>query len=648
MGGPESLLGAGCALLALGALAALLGHRPALACGALGSAALGAAGVAAALGADPVGAGFGDELRPRLGLDGLSGYFLALPALVAVPCLAYAGGYLDGRPRARALAALSNLFVLALAAVLCARDPLTLLAAWEAMTLLPATAILVRDPGPGPRQVVFVYLAVTHLGGAGVWVSVLALASLGALSQPSAFADAGAATQAAVWAAALAGFGTKAGLAPLHAWLPRAHPVAPGHISALMSAAMVKVALYGLIRVLFEWAAPAPAPVGYALLGLGLLSALAGVLYALFQRDLKRLLAFSTIENVGLIAVGLGAALLLAGAGREPWAALAFAAALLHALNHAAFKALLFLVAATVERRAGGLDLGRLGGLARAMPWTAAALALGALAIAGVPPLNGFASEWLTLQVLIHTAFGAGAGLALVAVAAAPGVAAAAALALACFVKVSGLSPLGAPRSAAAAAAREPGGGMLAAPLALAALCLALGAVPGLLLPTLAGLGPWGVELAARPGIELPGTGSLPAPWLAPALALATAGLWALRGRRRAAPSPTWACGQEAEPALAWTDAAAAKPVALVFARVLRPRRRVEVEGEPPAVGALAYAGEVPHRFDSGLYRPLRRRALRLAAAARRLQSGSLRAYAAYLLGLLGVLLVLLQSGALR
>ena len=270
---------------------------------------------------------------------------------------------------------------------------------WELMTLVPAAAILVDRRDEAVRRAVFVYLAITHLGGAGVWVAMLILAHEGALGGSL---DAPG-LQAVVAIAAIIGFGTKAGLMPLHSWLPRAHPVAPAHISALMSGVMIKVALYGLIRVLFEWAGPVPLWVGIVLLALGLLSAVGGVLYALVQHELKRLLAFHSIENVGIIALGLGASLVFDAVGQPQWSAIAFAAALLHTLNHAVFKALLFLGAGCLRASAvGSLELDRLGGLLRRMPWTGGTFLVGAMAIAGLPPLNGFASEWLTLQALLH------------------------------------------------------------------------------------------------------------------------------------------------------------------------------------------------------------------------------------------------------
>ena len=238
------------------------------------------------------------------------------------------------------------------------------------MTLVPAAAILAARRDAPVRAAVFAYLAITHLGGAGVWIAMLALAQHGAIGDPAALAAAGTGAQTLVAVAALVGFGTKAGLVPLHSWLPRAHPVAPAHLSALMSGVMIKVALYGLIRVEFEWLGATPRWLGITLLALGLLSALGGVLWALVQHDLKRLLAFHSIENVGIIALGLGASMLFARAGAREWAAIAFAAALLHVANHAIFKALLFLGAGAFERAVGALDLDRLGGLLRRMPWT--------------------------------------------------------------------------------------------------------------------------------------------------------------------------------------------------------------------------------------------------------------------------------------
>jgi hydrogenase-4 component B len=643
------LAGAGAALLALGFVAPALrrGAGLGLSLQAIGAGLLGAAGALVLFGADPLGAGFHDGLSPRLGIDGLTGFFLATVAVVAVPSLAYARTYLAGVPRERLLVALGGLFLISLALVLTARDPSTFLAGWELMTLAPAAAILARRSDAPVRHAVFVYLAVTHLGGAGVWICVLALAHWGALADPGALAAQGSAAEALVIVSALIGFGTKAGLMPLHAWLPRAHPVAPSHVSALMSGVMIKVALYGLVRVLFEWAAPAPLWAGFALLGLGLLSALGGALYALTQHDLKRLLAFSSIENVGIVALGLGASLVFAAEGQATWAALAFGAALLHVLNHAVFKSLLFLAAGAFERAVGSLELDRIGGLLRRMPWTGGAFLVGAMAIAGLPPLNGFASEWLTLQALVHAGFGPSLGVGLAGAVAAAGLAATAALAAFAFVKATGLVLLGPPRRQEAAAAGEAPAGMRLAPVVLAAGCVALGAVPGLLVPSLMALAPQSRELATEPSLAVPGTGSLPSPWLLLGILALTGLLWLARGSRRAAPVPAWACGQRVDPALGWTSAGFIKPIHLVLESLLRPRREISTARAHGLVRSVAYRGEIPHLFDTTLYGPAWRAALRVARVARRIQSGSVRAYAAYLLVLLLAMLLLVRTGAI-
>ncbi len=642
-----ALLSAAIAALAAGTVAAIprATLRAAVPLQLAGAALLAAAAIAVVARGEPVGAAFGDGLGPSLGLDGLSAFFLAVVALAALPALLVARDALRDAPLARPLTALTGLFVLGLAGVLAARDALTFLAFWELMTLVPASAILVARRDPPVRNAVFVYLAITHVGGAGVWLAVLTLAHEGVLGGGATLSGG---LQALVVAAAIVGFGTKAGLAPLHAWLPRAHPVAPAHVSALMSGVMIKVALYGLIRVLFEWCAPVPLWAGLALLALGLVSALAGVLYALVQRELKRLLAFSSIENVGVIAIALGASLVLADAGRPEWAAVAFGAALLHVAAHAAFKTLLFLGAGALTDAVGRLDLDRLGGLLARMPGTGWPLLVGCAAIGGVPVLAGFASEWLTLQSLLHLAFDGPAGVAVAGALAAAGVAASAALALFCFVKVAGLVLLGAPRTEAAAAAVDRPAATRAALAALAGACLVLGLAPGALLPELAALAPGALAPPSGVAVELPGTGALPPVGLLVALAIVAGGVLALTGGRgRAAAAPAWLCGQREEPALQWTSAGFTKTLRLVLESVLRPEREVTVEARGGVVASVAHRAEVPHLFDTVLYGPLWRGAQRAAAVARRLQSGSLRGYLAYLAALVVALLALVRIGVL-
>lgn len=619
--------------------------RAALRLQALGVAALGGAGLWLLVSGESVGAGFSGTLEPRLGADPLTGLFLALLGAVAVPSLLVAESYLGNDARGRAVTGLTGAFLLALALVLCARDPLTFLFGWELITLLSAAAILVwRRADRGARDTVFTYLAVTHLGGVGTWAAVLLLAREDAFG-PGGGLETGSALQVAIALAALVGMGTKAGVMPFHVWLPRAHPLAPAPLSALMSGAMVKVALYGLVRVLVEWVGVLPVWLGGVVVLAGAASAVGGVLYATLQPDLKRLLALSTIENVGIVVVGLGAALLLRARGDEEWAAFALAAALLHAANHALFKALLFLGAGAIEHAAGALHVDRLGGLLRRLPWTGGAFLVGAAAIAGVPPLNGFASEWLTLRALVELPLSGGAGDAIAGAAALAALAATAALGVFCFVRVIGLVLLGPPRTAGAAAATEPPRATRAALVALAAACVALGAAPGLLFQPLAELAPWAGDAPVHAGFELPGTGSLPSPALLLVLAGGAAALLLLRGTRSAAPAPTWASGQRVVPELGWTSAGFTKPLQLVLQAVLRPQREVAVHVEGGVVRAVAYDSRVPHLLEERIYAPLAALSLAGAHHARRLQSGSLGTYVAYLAGLVLALLLAARLG---
>ena len=643
-----ALLLAGLSAIALGA-AFVLTHARAFQAGlltqAVGVAAVGLAGFWTLGSGDTVGADFASALDPRFGVDGLSGLFLGTLSLVALPALLFSLRYLHPTRQGRLVAGLSSAFVLALALVLCARDPLTFLTGWELMTLLSASVILVaRRADRLSRQTVFNYLAVTHLGGVGTWVAVLLLAQADAFGGSAAI-EAGSGLQIAIALAALVGMGTKAGLMPLHVWLPRAHPIAPAPVSALMSGVMIKVALYGLVRVLVEWVGVLPVWFGVLVLALGALSALGGIVYALFQSDLKRLLALSSIENVGIIVLGLGACLILRARGADAWAAFALGAALLHTVNHAVFKSLLFLGAGAFERSAGSLELDRLGGLLRRMPWTAAAFLIGAIAISGLPPLNGFASEWLTLQALLQIAANGQVGDGIAGALALAALAATAALALFCFVKVIGLALLGPARTEQAAAAEDSPLPMRAALLLLAGACIALGLAPGLLFGPLVGLAPWPAGLPTQTGLELPGTGSLPGIWIAVVLVALTGALASLRGKRSAAPAPTWASGQQLSPALLWTGAGFTKPIRLVLETVLRPQREITVRSEGGVLQAVSYSAHLPQLLEDRLYEPLVRVLLAAAAQTRRLQSGSLGTYVGYLAGLVLALLAAARFG---
>ena len=485
-----------------------------------------------------------------------------------------------------------------------------------------------------PGDTVFVYLAVTHLGGVGTWIAILLLARAGAIGDPAAISS-GSGLQTAIALTALVGMGTKAGVMPFHVWLPRAHPIAPAPVSALMSGVMIKAGIYALVRVLVDWLGVLPVWFGVLVLALGALSAVGGVVYALFQHDLKRLLAFHSVENIGIIVLGIGACLILHTRGADLWASFALAAALLHTLNHAVFKALLFLGAGAFERAVGSLELDRLGGLLRRMPWTGGAFLVGAMAIAGLPPLNGFASEWLTLQALLHVPAYGGVGAGTAGAIALAALAATAALAVFCFVKVGGLVLLGPPRARADVSAREAPWPMRSAVVFLALACVVLGLVPGLLFGVLAGLAPWASDAPTTAGLHLPGTGSLPTVGIAIALVGLT-GVVRLAARQAGAPRRHRPGPADRSSAGSSTGRARDSPsrCGSCSSRFSVPSARPSVTVEGGVVQSVSYSGRVPHLIDERVYRPIARLSLGGARHARRLQSGSIGTYAAYLIAL--------------
>lgn len=447
------------ALYAAGGAAALVtGARPRLALrlGAAGAVAGGAAGTGAALRALlsfptptldlpwslPLGA-------LRLAADPLSAAFLvpifALSGLFAV----YGVGYLDawaGRKWLGGQAFFYNLLAVSMALVVVARDGVLFLAAWEVMSLASFFLVAFEHERSNVREAARTYLIAMHLGafflfGFFLWLARETGSTALEAAGPGALAEG---TAGALFALALAGFGTKAGLWPLHVWLPKAHPAAPSHVSALMSAVMVKTGLYGLCRALWLLGGPRPSW-ALVLLAAGAVSALLGILFALVQRDLKALLAYSSAENAGIVALGLGVGAAGSALGEPLVAAAGYGGALLHVWNHGLFKGLLFLGAGSVLHGAHTGELDRLGGLAKRMPWTAGAFLVGAAAIAALPPLNGLASEWLLYGALLQAGTSLPGAWGLAPLAAAAALALAGGLALAAFAKAGGPSSSGRP-----------------------------------------------------------------------------------------------------------------------------------------------------------------------------------------------------------
>jgi hydrogenase-4 component B len=377
-----------------------------------------------------------------------------------------------------------------------ADDAFSYLLCWEFMSLVSWALVMAHHREPGNARAGYVYLVMASFG------TLALLLAFGMLAGPAgdyAF-SAIRATQHTPYASALVlilmllGAGSKAGLVPLHVWLPLAHPAAPSHVSALMSGVMTKVAIYGFVRVVFDLLGPPTWPASVIILFLGSITAVMGILYAMMETDLKRLFAYSTIENIGVIFSGLGLALAFQANGLKLAAALAFTAALFHVLNHSLFKSLLFFGAGAVLSATGERNMDRLGGLIHRMAYTSFTVLVGCVAISALPPFNGFVSEWLIFQAVLQSPDLPQWALKVMVPAVGAMLALAAALAAACFVKAFGVSFLGRPRSAMAEKACEVDRFSLAAMFILAALCLLAGILPGLVIDTLS---PVAVEILA-------------------------------------------------------------------------------------------------------------------------------------------------------
>ena len=527
-------------------------------------------------------------------VDGLSAWFLLVLAVLATPIAIFSTGYVGHhhlRERSAFIGVAFNLLLGAVELVFAAGDVIAFLFAWELMTLTNAALVTTEHEERASRRAAYLYLVMSHVATGCLIAAFLTAASMaGSLSFSTLWSGqvAFGSMRDVLFGLFFVGFAVKAGIIPLHVWLPEAHPAAPSSISALMSGVVIKTGIYGIVRVCAFGLGTPRISWGVLVVILGGASAALGVLYALMQHDLKRLLAYHSIENIGIILLGLGAAMIALAYGRPDVAAIGVAASLYHVLNHAVFKGLLFLGAGGVVMTTGTRQIEQFGGLLRRMPWTGLFFLIGAMAISGLPPLNGFASEWLTFQAflfgfrgstapLVHFLFPVGgAVLALTT-----------ALAAACFVKAFGISFLALPRSRAAAEARESPAVMLAPQAFLAAMCMGLGLFPGVVLRTLGGV------IASLPGLP-PRADPVPNAFglssglasfdqvMPVALGAALLGGLVVAGvltRRRGMATrrvPTWGCGGELTARTEYTATAFSKPLMMIFRAIYRPTREVE------------------------------------------------------------------------
>ncbi len=586
-------------------------------------------------------------LHVLLRIDPLSGFFLFIVGFVTFVTSCYAPSYIKahiGGPQPiGTLTFFTGLFVAGMYLVLLAADAFFFMIAWELMSVASYFLVVFEHHKAENRSAAFVYLLMAVVGGA---VILLAYGVLAGFSGSFSFSVMATANLTPMWSTtafllAFIGFGMKAGIVPLHVWLPQAHPVAPSHISALMSGVMLKVAVYGFIRFVWDLLGDIQWQWGVLVLSIGAASAVLGVLYALMQHDLKRLLAYHSVENIGIIYIGLGLSMIFSATNHLEIAALALIAALYHCLNHALFKSLLFFGAGAVLQQSQQHDMEKMGGLIRKMPVTAACFLIGCISICALPPFNGFVSEWLTFQAALQgTALKSGILGAMIPVASAM-LALTTALAIACFVKVYGVIFLGLPRSVEVSEAHEAPFGMKFGQIILAICCLAFGIFPS-----------WTVNAINTIPAKLLGTGLSKAAdngwlWLtpidkqtasygAPAVLLGLSVSWLIvffflhppQRDNRIRIAPAWDCGfGPLSPRMQYTATSFAMPIRRVFSFVWRIFEKVEPANQRRGP---RYYLQVQDWAWLMVYLPIGKVILKMAQRAARIQGGNLRVYLAY------------------
>lgn len=551
-------------------------------------------------------------------IDPLAAFFLLIIFFISALAALYGAGYLRGEGSAAARGRSSffySLLVLGMALVAAAANGMLFLIAWEVMSMAAFFLVTFEDERPQTRSAGLIYLIAAHIGVVLLFLMFWLLAGTGTGSLDfisfSGAALAGPKLRSLIFLLGLAGFGAKAGFLPLHVWLPEAHPAAPSHVSALMSGVMIKMGLYGILRTL-TWLGVPPLWWGALLVVIGLVSGLLGVLYALAQHDLKRLLAYHSVENIGIMAIGLGLGLLGLHLQQQTLAVFGFGGCLLHILNHSIFKSLLFMGAGAVKQQLHTLEIDRLGGLQKRMPFTAAAFMVGAAAISGLPLLNGFVSEFMIYFGAFAAVTSMAKGATALPLLSVLGLAAIGALAVACFTKAAGVVFLGEARTPAGENAREVSPVMLLPMLLLAGLCIAVGVAPMLLLPLLRPVIATAAQLpAALIAEELAG---MVKPFIAVtgiaagfAVLFGLLAFWRRRilARQGVSRAVTWDCGYTRPTAhMQYTASSFVQPLTDQNRWILGSR----VEEEPPQgyfPAQASFHSRTPDLFLDKLWRPL-------------------------------------------
>jgi hydrogenase-4 component B len=587
--------------------------------------------------------------------DALSGFFVTVISILTLAVSIYSIGYTKNIGNSGLLGFLYNLFILTMYAVVLSGNIITFLISWETMSVV-SYFLVSFDRNEKSAKAGLLYAVMTHVGTAFIIILFFVFykyaGSMDFSGMRAASSGIPGDVKALIFIFSIVGFGTKAGIIPFHIWLPRAHPAAPSNISSLMSGVMIKTGIYGFIRISMDLLGQGPEWWGITIIVLGAISSVIGVLYALMEHDIKKLLAYHSIENIGIILLGIGSAMMFRSNGLYDLSAIALVAGLYHTLNHAIFKGLLFLGSGSLMHATHTKNMEEMGGLIKSMPYTGLFFLIGSVSICALPPFNGFVSEWLTFQALLLGFHAPSVTSKIISPLGGAALALTGALAAACFVKAFGISFLGMPRSRHAQDAKESSPSMIAGMAILGLLCLLAGIFPGRVIDTMS---PAVLSLTGSSGnISYSGFLSVSRTFaslspLAIFIALLCIGIAtvvsvvAAGGKRKTVYADSWDCGMPSLTSrMQYTATAFTKPIRLIFKRIYLPKRELNIAYilKPLFVKSLKYSGEITPFFERYMYEPLTGFIQNAAAKARMLQSGNLNLYLGYILITLMLLLV--------
>ncbi len=600
-------------------------------------------------------------------VDKLSAFFILVISTAAFAVSVYSLGYVReyfGKKNIGYLGFLYNIFILSMILVVTADNAVMFLIVWELMSIVSYFLVIYEHEKAEIRKAGFIYMVMTHVGTGFIILSFLILAGSSGSFSFETFSAAGRMLSPALknmaFLFALVGFGVKAGIVPLHIWLPYAHPAAPSNVSALMSGVMIKTAIYMLIRVSFDFLGAGVMWWGLLLLIIASASALLGVMYALMEHDMKRLLAYHSVENIGIILIGISLAMIFMSSGNKELAAFGLIAGLYHTINHAVFKSLLFMGAGSIIFSTHTKNIEEMGGLLKKMPWTGMFFLIGSISISALPPFNGFVSEWLTFQAQLLSINLSENIIKIIVLSSGAALALTSALAAACFVKAFGISFLALPRSNHAKHAREVPESMLFGMGILSLLCIALGVLSFYILPIIDSITSpiAGTSIISKVTFDLslatlnPRAGSVSTLWLFLLLFILVPIPFllalAIGGRTSARTYETWGCGQPTTTGRnEYTATGFSKPIRMWFSSIYRSHREIQTSyaGSPFFRERFVFDTQIEPIFEKYLYEPITWLALAASRILRVIQTGSIHLYLLYILITLVIALIYVGSG---